>query len=123
MAVNKNPYQAWQDHQASSDYRSTDTQLSSLVRQQLSQQSYLTTSNRVNPGPQRNTRAAQATLASQLPHPLGSEDLWGWQQWTEISQLGLVEPAIAENLLEVAQDADIEGKDYSPYGEQGGASS
>ena len=37
MAVNNNPYEAWQKLRQNSDYRSTDTQINSLVRQQLSQ--------------------------------------------------------------------------------------
>lgn len=122
MAVNKNPYEEWQNLKTNSDYRSTDTQLSSLTRQQLSQSEYLTTSNRVNPGPLRNTRAGVADSKPQLPHPLGSEDMWGWQQWPDLLPSDLIEPNIAEDLLEVARDSDVPGKDYSPYGEEGGAS-
>ncbi len=122
MAVNKNPYEEWQNLKTNSDYRSTDTQLSSLTRQQLSQSEYLTTSNRVNPGPLRNTRVGAANSKPQLPHPLGSEDMWGWQQWPNLLPSDLIEPNIAEDLLEVIKDSDVPGKDYSPYGEEGGAS-
>lgn len=123
MAVNQNPYEKWQELRSGSDYRSTDTQITSLVRQQLSQSEYLRTSSRVNPGPLRNSRAAIADGATQLPHPVGSEDMWGWQQWTMISPDGLTEPPEAENLLEITRDEDVPGKDYSPFGEVGGASS
>lgn len=122
MAVNKNPHEEWQNLKTNSDYRSTDTQLSSLTRQQLSQSEYLTASNRVNPGPLRNTRASAADSKPQLPHPLGSEDMWGWQQWPNLLPSDLIEPNIAEDLLEVTRDSDVPGKDYSPYGEEGGAS-
>lgn len=123
MAVNQNPYESWQELKDNSDYRSTDTQITSLVRQQLSQQEYLRTSNRVNPGPLRNYRAGVADSNDQAPHPFGSEDMWGWQSWATIEPDGLTEPPEAENLLEVTRDENIPGKDYSPFGEVGGASS
>ena len=123
MAVDKNPYKSWQKLKVNSDYRSTDTQMASLVRQQLSQPEYLRNSNRVNPGPLKNNRVSIANSAPQIPHPLGSEDLWGWQQWTQPNLSSLTEPPEAENLLEVIKDEDILGKTYDPLGEVGGASS
>lgn len=122
MAVNKNPYMEWEELRENSDYRSTDTQMASLVRQQLSQTEYLRSSNRVNSGPLRNRRAAVASLSEQVPHPLGSEDLWGWQHWTENNPLGPVELPEAENLFEVTSSDDIPGKGYGPYSEAEGAS-
>lgn len=121
MAVNKNPYSEWENLKSNSDYRSTDTQNISLVRQQLSESRYLRTSNRVNPGPYRRLRAEIADSTPQLPHPFGSEDLWGWQKWTEDSLI-YEESEIAENLSEEKLSNEIDGKDYSPYGEVGGAS-
>jgi len=123
VAVNENPYESWQELKADSDYRSTDTQINSLVRQQLSQSEYLRNSNRVNPGPRRNYRAGVADSKAQIPHPVGSEDMWGWQQWTQVNPSDLVEPPEAEDLLEVVRDGDIQGKTYDPLGEVGGASS
>lgn len=123
MAVNENPYESWQELKANSDYRSTDTQINSLVRQQLSQPEYLRNSNRVNPGPRRNSRANLADSKAQVPHPLGSEDMWGWQQWAQVNPEDLTEPPEADNLLEVIKDVDIPGKNYDPLGEIGGASS
>ena len=123
MAVNENPYESWQELKANSDYRSTDTQINSLVRQQLSQPEYLRNSNRVNPGPRRNSRANLADSKAQVPHPLGSEDMWGWQQWAQVNPEDLTEPPEADNLLEVVKDADIPGKNYDPLSEVGGASS
>jgi hypothetical protein len=123
VAVNENPYESWQELKTNSDYRSTDTQINSLVRQQLSQPEYLRNSNRVNPGPRRNYRAGAADSKAQIPHPVGSEDMWGWQQWAQVNPADLTEPPEADNLLEVVKDADIPGKNYDPLGEVGGASS
>jgi hypothetical protein len=122
MAVNKNPYKEWENLKSVSDYRCTDTQMSSLVRQQLSEGRFLRTSNRVNPGPYRNQRAKFASSIGQQPHPFGSEDLWGWQKWTEESQ-NVFESPLAENLLLPEGSAEVPGKDYSPFGEVHGASS
>jgi hypothetical protein len=122
VAVNNNPYEHWEELKASSDYRSTDTQITSLVRQQLSRSEYLRTSNRVNSGPYRNLRAQVANSKPQTPHPLGSEDMWGWQKWTQIDPSGLQEPSLTENLLEVNRDAEVPGKTYDPISEVGGAS-
>lgn len=123
MAVNNNPYEKWEELKASSDYRSTDTQITSLVRQQLSQSEYLRVSNRVNPGPYRNLRVSVAESRAQVPHPLGSEDMWGWQKWTEADPSELQEPSVAEGLLEENKDSDIPGKTYDPISRVGGASS
>jgi hypothetical protein len=122
MAVNKNPYREWQKGRRIADYRCTDTQITSLVRQQLSQPNYLRGSNRVNPGPGRNQRAKLADEATQLPHPLGSEDMWGWQRWTSISET-IRETPLADGLVEKLSKAETPGKDYSPFGEVDGASS
>jgi len=99
MAVNTNPYRKWGQSQEVSDYRSTDTQVTSLVRQQLSQSEYLTSSNRVNPGPMRNHRATQADLADQLAHDTWNEDLWGWQSWADERNL-FSQSTVSDNLLE-----------------------
>ena len=123
MAVDKNPYESWQQLKTNSDYRSTDTQIASLVRQQLSQSEYLRDSNRVNPGPRRNYRADLADSRSQIPHPLGSEDMWGWQPWTQVDPSDLPDSTEADELLETIADADIPGKNYAPLGKIGGASS
>jgi hypothetical protein len=122
MAVNKNPYREWQGGRQNADYRCTDTQITSLTRQQLSQPDYLRNSNRVNPGPGRNLRAKLADETPQLPHPLGSEDMWGWQRWTSISETTRETP-LADGLVEKLNKAETPGKDYSPFGEVGGASS
>lgn len=122
MAVNRNPYESWQELGANSDYRSTDTQMTSLVRQQLSQPEYLRNSNRVNPGPRRNHRANVADSKDQIPHPFGSEDMWGWQQWTQVNPSDLVEVPEAENIFEAIDDVNVPGKTYDPVGEVGGAS-
>lgn len=122
MAVNRNPHEEWEELRSSSDYRTTDTQITSLVRQQLSQSEYLRTSNRVNPGPLRNSRAASADSQPQIPHAVGSEDMWGWQQWTDVSVAGLAGIPEAQNLFEEKKDSEVPGKNYEPYGEVGGAS-
>lgn len=122
MAVNNNPYRQWEQLKNRSDYRSTDTQITSLVRQQLSHSRYLRDSYRVNPGPYRNLRTKIADSKSQVPHPLGSEDMWGWQKWTQLDLFEMNEADIAEDLFERSKDSDIPGKDYSPISEVGGAS-
>ena len=121
MAVNKNPYREWESLKSTSDYRSTDTQITSFVRQQLSEPRYLTSSNRVNPGPNRNLRTKIANSAQQKPHPVGSEDMWGWQRWTSISER-TSETDLAENLVEGLNSPETPGADYSPFGKIGGAS-
>jgi len=79
MAVNQNPYGRWEEVRNSSDYRSRETQASSLTRQMLSQREYLRCENRVNPGPMRNLRARIADSVEQVPHNTANEDIWGWQ--------------------------------------------
>lgn len=124
MAVNRNPYASWQELRSSSDYRSKETQISALVRQQLSQEDYLLTSNRVNPGPKRNRRALAASIATQLPHPVGSEDMWGWQSWARSGMYVAASPSLSTGLKEELLLNQIPGADYSHLpGEVGGASS
>lgn len=122
MAVNNNPYRVWQKLRQNSDYRSTDTQITSLVRQQLSQSEYLRSSNRVNPGPQRNTRAQIANNASQNPHVFASEDMWGWQKWiTSKDEFKLIN--LGTNLIEAIDyipgtsylDSNVGGMSYASY--------
>lgn len=106
MAVQTSPYQNWEDGRDNADYRSRETQASSLTRQMLRQPEYLRDRNRVNPGPSRNLRARAADAQPQAPHHTCSEDVWGWQQWTETGQY-LVPSPISNNLLE--QDTDSSG--------------
>lgn len=122
MAVNTNPYREWEQLQGTSDYRSTDTQVTSLVRQQLSQAEYLTSSNRVNPGPLRNTRAHMADGAAKVPHVVGSEDMWGWQQWAESFDPIRPSSALATELKEEYTNQEIPGKSYKPTNNVEGAS-
>jgi hypothetical protein len=118
MAVRENPYKKWQVGRQNSDYRCTDTQATSLVRQQLSQTEYLKTSNRVNPGPYRMKRAKIATSSPQVPHVFGPEDMWGWQPWTN-SDINLT-PGVS-GLSEHVTPMDIPGATYYPYNRVGGA--
>lgn len=83
MAVSNNPYQNWLREKGLSDYRSRTTQMASLARQMMKRPEYLRTTNRVNPGPERNTRAAKSDLYGPYPERVGAEDLWGWQPWAE----------------------------------------
>jgi hypothetical protein len=83
VAVNRNPFDRWVEVRESSDYRSRETQASSLTRQMLSQNEYLRSRNRVNPGPWRNLRARVADSIEQAPHNTSNEDIWGWQPWVE----------------------------------------
>jgi hypothetical protein len=103
VGVQTNPYRYWEDGRENSDYRSRETQASSLTRQILRQPEYLLRSNRVNPGPERNLRARVADSAAQIPHTTCFEDVWGWQQWTETSEYVVPSP-VSSNLLE--QDTD-----------------
>lgn len=99
MAVQRNPYRHWEEKRNKSDFRSRETQASSFVRQMLSQTEYLRDSNRVNPGPMRNTRAELAISKDQLPHDVRTEDMWGWQKWAEVGVY--FEPStVSSNLLE-----------------------
>jgi hypothetical protein len=121
MAVGKNPYREWEKNKKTSDYRCTDTQVISLVRQQLSQSEYLMSLNRVNSGPKRNLRAKKADISAQIPHVFGSEDMWGWQPWTNIFNYPLVESSIATSLIEENPGIPIPGISYMPYNRVGGA--
>lgn len=117
MAVRENPYDKWVVNRQNSDYRCTDTQVNSLVKQQLSQPDYLRTQNRVNPGPYRVKRAGIADSSPQVPHVFGPEDMWGWQPWTsDLSQYN------SSGLSEHKSSSDIPGKTYLTPG-QGGANS
>jgi hypothetical protein len=108
MAVQKNPYLRWAEIRENSDYRSRETQASSLTRQMLSQPEYLLRNNRVNPGPLRNLRVNAADSAQQIPHKTCNEDVWGWQKWTEESEY-LLPTDLATNLLERQNSNDILG--------------
>lgn len=99
MAVKKNPYENWRSIRDNSDYRSRETQASALTRQILSQPEYLTSQNRVNPGPLRNTRASTADLLTEKPHDARNEDIWGWQPWAEKGYI-LEGSHLSSNLLE-----------------------
>jgi len=99
VSVQQNPYEYWSDERSESDYRSRETQASSLTRQMLRQPEYLRSRNRVNPGPLRNSRAQAADSSIQTPHETRNEDIWGWQRWTE-KDYYLVESEVSNNLLE-----------------------
>ena len=119
MAVRENPYRKWQTSRENSDYRCNDTQVTSLVRQQLSQAEYLRTSNRVNPGPYRVKRTKIADAAPQIPHVFGSENMWGWQPWTDVNLALEYNPD--NGLNESPSIVDIPGATYYPYNRVGGA--
>lgn len=122
MAVDKNPYGKWKNLRKNSDYRSTDTQLTSFVRQQLSQSNFLNSRNRVNAGPDRYHRAALANSREQIPLILGSEDMWGWQKWTEnLEEISITYSDLATNLIEKFTTSQIPGASYYPYNNVGGA--
>lgn len=120
MAVKENPYNKWGSNRENSDYRCNDTQVNSLVKQQLSQPEYLTSSNRVNPGPFRNKRAAAAELLPQVPHVFGNEDLWGWQAWADPS-LNETLPYEDSGLSELKRVEDIPGASYTEDGQYSSA--
>lgn len=103
MSVQRNPYSHWEGERSNSDYRSRETQASSLTRQMMRQPEYLTTSNRVNPGPRRNLRARTAESTVQIPQNFLNEDIWGWQGWTEISEY-YTQSDVSNNLLEGPAD-------------------
>jgi hypothetical protein len=77
------PYESWKQQTQAADYRDNTTQNQNYVKQALAQDRYLRSSNRVNSGPNRNTRANMANNSQQNPHVYGSEDMWGWQKWAE----------------------------------------
>ncbi len=116
MAVRENPYNKWISNRENSDYRCTDTQVNSLVKQQLSQPEFLRTRNRVNPGPHKVKRINAADSHPQIPHVLGPEDMWGWQPWMSLSSV--VGPS---GLSEVLSLVDVPGATYYPYNKVGGA--
>lgn len=118
--VNNNPYESWQRLRQNSDYRSTDTQINSVVRQQLAQGEYLRSSNRVNPGPLQITRANMAKNTPQIPHVLGPEDMWGWQNW--VNKAPSVESPLASGLREENTTRDVPGASYPPGYNVGGMS-
>lgn len=99
MAVSNNPFQNWERQRDSSDYRSRETQMSSLTRQMMKRPEYLREINRVNPGPLRNTRAKNADLFGPYPERVNNQDLWGWQPWAEKGYY-LVGSDLSSNLLE-----------------------
>ena len=119
MAVRENPYEKWQSEGQNSDYRANNTQVNSLVRQQLSQPEYLRDSNRVNPGPYKIKRAKIADSNSQIPHVFGPEDMWGWQPWAEPGSNPTIDPITG--LKEKVSPIDIPGATYYPYNKVGGA--
>lgn len=109
MAVQESPYRYWEDGRDESDYRSRETQASSFTRQMLRQPEYLRDRNRVNPGPERNLRSRVADATAQTPHHTCSEDVWGWQRWTETGEY-LTPSEVSSNLLEQDTDrSDIPG--------------
>jgi hypothetical protein len=108
LAVQENPYPYWSDERSESDYRSRETQASSLTRQMLRQPEYLLRNNRVNPGPLRNLRARTADSIAQIPHDTRNEEMWGWQRWTDRDYY-LVESDISNNLLEETDSGTRQG--------------
>lgn len=108
MSVQRNPYERWIGVRNTSDYRSRETQISSLTRQMMSLPEYLRDRNRVNPGPKRNLRARHSYQSGQTPHLLGNEDIWGWQKWTEESEY-LATSLYASVLKERVNREDIPG--------------
>lgn len=121
MAVSQNPYESWQKLRQNSDYRSTDTQVTASVRQQLSQEEFLTRSNRVSPGPNRNSRTSMANNSPQIPHVMAPEDMWGWQQWAQGNSTVGAQTNLATGLREQSSVDSIPGGSYAPYSRVGGA--
>lgn len=114
VAVNKNPYNEWNNAKQSADYRSKQTQISSYVKQQLSESRYLYSTNRVNPGANYVTRKNISSSTPQAPHLLGKEDMWGWQRWAEINTSTGIDSTLASDLLEEPSEG-IPGTDsYDP---------
>ncbi len=112
MAINSSssPYESWEGSRSNSDYRDKTTQNTSYVRQALSQDRYLRSSNRVNPGPSYATRANMANNSQQNPHVYGSEDMWGWQNWTE--KATRKSSSLAPGLYESGPLTDAPGTQY-----------
>lgn len=114
MAVNKNPYNEWSNSKNSADYRSRQTQVSSYVKQQLSESRYLYSTNRINPGNNYSLRKNISSSTLQDPHLFGKEDMWGWQRWAEVNTSTGIESVLASDLLEEPTEG-IPGTDsYDP---------
>ena len=113
MAINSSnaPYESWKKLKNNSDYRSRETQNSAYVRQALSQERYLRSSNRVNQGPEYQTRATMANNSEQNPHVYGAEDMWGWQRWTEKATT-VSQSSLAPGLYEKDPVGDAPGTLY-----------
>lgn len=114
MAVQQNPFEYWEEEREIADYRSKQTQASSLTRQMLRQTEYLRNRNRVNPGPGRNKRAGQADLAGQSAHVAWNEDVWGWQAWSE-RRRQLSESLNSDNLLEENTINPVDQESYADF--------
>jgi hypothetical protein len=114
LAVQQNPFEYWDDERDRADYRSKQTQASSLTRQMLRQPEYFRNRNRVNPGPGRNKRADQADLAGQSAHVTWNEDVWGWQAWSE-RRRQLSESLHSDNLLEENTINPIDQESYEDF--------
>ena len=93
------PYESWKQLKQAADYRDNTTQNQHYVKQALAQDRYLRSSNRVNSGPNRNTRATMANNSQQNAHVYGSEDMWGWQKWAETAtrQSSTLAPGLYES--------------------------
>lgn len=113
MAINssKTPYDSWEELRQNSDYRARTTQNSAYVREALSQEKYLRTSSRVNRGPEYQTRINMSSNSAQNPHVYGSEDMWGWQNWTETNR-SKTNSSLAPGLIEVDPNNDTPGTQY-----------
>lgn len=113
MAINSSssPYGHWTESRTNSDYRAKPTQNNEYVKQALAQERYLRSSNRVNQGPQYNTRRTMAQNSEQNPHVYGSEDMWGWQNWTEKAKPKNAS-TLAPGLYEVSPTGDAPGTQY-----------
>lgn len=119
MPVNKIPYREWERQRRYGDYRNTDTQITTFVRQQLSGDDYLRNSNRVNQGPNRNKRVNQAKSSPIIPHVFGSKDMWGWREWA--NSLGKDFIVYGDTGL-IELEGVIPGTSYLAYNLVGGAS-
>jgi hypothetical protein len=113
MAINSSnsPYESWEELRKNSDYRARTTQNNAYVRQALAQERYLRSSYRVNQGPEYNTRRTMSKNSGQNPHVYGSEDMWGWQNWTETRKTK-TSSSLAPGLYEVNPADDAPGTQY-----------
>ena len=118
LAINSSqpPYESWQELKVISDRRARTTQAMAATKQQLSQPEFQRTINRVNPGPNRNTRAQLAVQSSEVPHVLAPEDMWGWQQWAQGQRSSPPQSTIAPGLVEEVSQDSIPGANYAPIG-------